>query len=431
MKAFLIYITEVNICLAALAVAYHAALRRTPRFVLNRIVILAGIAGAFALPAAPVPAISFSGGASSSALFLNLPQIIVADSGDAVSDGFPTGAVFWLFAIYLAGAVGFGLYFLRSFVLTIHKCRNAVPAEGGIRVAVLPENTQAASFFHILFLPRALRSENAALIRAHEMVHIREWHTADLLVTEILKVMCWFNPAAHYLRRAAEINNEFRADLVAAETASDKRTYGQVLIAEALGVNHSLLAHQFLKPEILKTRVAMLTRKAHRKNALNYLALIPAAAFVIFVHGCTEHEAEMPDEQEKTQRVNSNTDIEMIEDAVSIPQKGNDGIYTVVETMPEFPGGFPALMVFLGEEMKYPEGAKADGAEGTVFVSFVIDEEGLTKDPKVLNAAETDERLAAEALRTVGMMPAWAPGEQAGEKVAVKYNLPVRFQLSE
>lgn len=432
MKAFLLYIGEVNIYLTVLAAVYYLFLRRSPRFVLNRAILLTGIAAAFALPAVPAPHFLFAEGAGPAPGFLRLPEIAVGGEENMLhSEHFFSRPVFWLFAIYLAGVIGFGLHFFRRLLHTLRQCRQAVRSEDGIRRVTLSENMQAASFFRTLFLPSRLRDENEALIRAHEAVHMRERHTADLLFTEIVKIISWFNPAAHYLSAAAEMNNEFRADRVAAAAARDKITYGKVLIAEALGANHSLIAHPFLKPETLKTRIAMLTRKTDRKSALNYLAIIPALALAVFVHSCTEAEPEMPDQKTEASESKKNPDIRMIEDSVPIPQKGEDGIYTVVEDMPEFPGGFSALMAFLGEEMKYPEGAKDDGAEGTVFISFTIDEEGLTKDPVVLNAAVVDERLAAEALRTVGKMPAWTPGRQAGEKVSVKYNLPVRFQLAE
>lgn len=431
MNTFLLYIAEVNIYLIILASVYRLFLRRTPRFVLNRVVILAGITAAFTLPAAPAPNFLSSVGAVSATGFLRLPELVVGEADAVRSEPYFLRPLFWIFMIYLAGVIGFGLRFFQRLLHTLRKSRHAVRCEEGIRTVILPENTQAASFFRILFLPRRLSEENEPLIRAHEAVHMREWHTADLLFTEIVRTICWFNPAAHYLSSAAEINNEFRADHVAASTARDKITYGKVLIAEALGAGHSLLAHQFLKPEILKTRIAMLTRKKRRDNALNYLALIPALALSVFVHSCTETETETPDAKTESKKAKEDLEIKMIRDGVPIPQKGEDGIYTIVETMPEFPGGFSALMAFLGEEMKYPEGAKADGSEGTVFISFTIDEEGLTKNPVVLNAGDIDERLAAEAMRTVGMMPTWTPGEQAGEKVAVKYNLPVRFKLAE
>ena len=102
-------------------------------------------------------------------------------------------------------------------------------------------------------------------------------------------------------------------------------------------------------------------------------------------------------------------------------------IFIVVESMPEFPGGEPALHRYLGENIKYPQMAKESGIQGRVFVTFVVERDGSVTDVKVLRGigGGCDE----EAVRVVKGMPKWSPGKQRGKPVRVQFNLPVKFTL--
>jgi periplasmic protein TonB len=102
-------------------------------------------------------------------------------------------------------------------------------------------------------------------------------------------------------------------------------------------------------------------------------------------------------------------------------------IFTVVESMPEFPGGFQELYNFLGNNIKYPVMAKESGIQGRVFVTFVVERDGSITDVRIIRGigGGCDE----EAIRVVESMPKWQPGKQRGKPVRVQYNLPVRFTL--
>ena len=102
-------------------------------------------------------------------------------------------------------------------------------------------------------------------------------------------------------------------------------------------------------------------------------------------------------------------------------------IFMVVESMPAYPGGEPALYAFLAENIKYPQMAKESGIQGRVFVTFVVERDGSVTDVRVLRGigGGCDE----EAIRVVKSMPKWTPGKQRGKSVRVQYNLPVKFTL--
>ncbi|NCC73397.1 MAG: energy transducer TonB [Sphingobacteriia bacterium] len=102
-------------------------------------------------------------------------------------------------------------------------------------------------------------------------------------------------------------------------------------------------------------------------------------------------------------------------------------IFTVVESMPEFPGGDAARMKFLQENIKYPQLARESGIQGTVYVTFVVETNGGVTDVRVLRGigGGCDE----EAVRVIQSMPKWIPGKQRGKPVRVQFNMPIRFTL--
>jgi protein TonB len=144
-------------------------------------------------------------------------------------------------------------------------------------------------------------------------------------------------------------------------------------------------------------------------------------------------EEEQPPPQEKLEEVQASTDthegtgeeVAPPPEVVADPDAGK--IFTVVEEMPQFPGGGEAaLLQYLRTNIKYPPMARENGIEGTVYVTFVVDKDGKVKEPKLLRGVTG---LDEEALRVIGHMPDWKPGKQNGRTVAVQYNLPVRFTL--
>ncbi|MBA4055045.1 MAG: hypothetical protein C0490_10060 [Marivirga sp.] len=86
------------------------------------------------------------------------------------------------------------------------------------------------------------------------------------------------------------------------------------------------------------------------------------------------------------------------------------------------------MVKFLQKNMKYPAVARRMSIEGSVFVSFVIDKEGVLSDIQVIKgiSAECDK----EALRVIKLMPPWKPGKQNGKAVRCRFVLPVKFKLA-
>lgn len=108
-------------------------------------------------------------------------------------------------------------------------------------------------------------------------------------------------------------------------------------------------------------------------------------------------------------------------------------IFTIVEQMPEFPGGESELLKYLSQNITYPELARDANTQGMVFITFIINEDGSVSDAKVLKGITGPgaKECAIEALRVINSMPNWTPGKQNGKGVRVQYNLPINFKMIE
>ena len=100
---------------------------------------------------------------------------------------------------------------------------------------------------------------------------------------------------------------------------------------------------------------------------------------------------------------------------------------TVVQKIPEFPGGWSAFMQWLTKNLKYPESAQKNKVQGTVVVSFIVNKDGSIASTKVSTSA--DPVLDAEALRVMKMMPKWKPGMDRNKVCRTMIAVPVVFKL--
>lgn len=102
-------------------------------------------------------------------------------------------------------------------------------------------------------------------------------------------------------------------------------------------------------------------------------------------------------------------------------------VYSVVEQMPNFPGGEEALMKFINEHIKYPQSALEQGTQGTVMLRFVVTSTGDIGEVQILKGLDPD--CNNEAIRVVKSLPKFNPGMQQGRPVSVWYTIPVRFVI--
>lgn len=202
------------------------------------------------------------------------------------------------------------------------------------------------------------------------------------------------------------------------------------------------LTNNFIRPKLLKNRIAMLYKNRNSNWALGKYA---ATALIVgtvslLAASCGQEskkdaqdtlQTQTPDAKATALSQGNDTERQKIEDRfITNYGSGLDSVYTVVRTNPEFPGGVRALYQFVEKNMRYPESARKARVEGKVFLTFVVNSDGSLQNIEVLKGMGfgTDP----EAIRLVKSMPRWNPGvREDGQKVNVKFNLPIGFDLPE
>ena len=101
--------------------------------------------------------------------------------------------------------------------------------------------------------------------------------------------------------------------------------------------------------------------------------------------------------------------------------------YTMVEQMPQFPGGEKELLSYIAKNLHYPTVAAENGVQGKVFIRFVVSALGTVEGVEVIRSL--DPYCDKEAMRVVAALPQWIPGKQNGRNVPVYYTLPIIFKL--
>ena len=114
--------------------------------------------------------------------------------------------------------------------------------------------------------------------------------------------------------------------------------------------------------------------------------------------------------------------------AAELVKEQVEPVYTVVEKMPEFPGGVVDMFKFIRETLQYPVDAQELGVQGKVICQFVVNIDGSLSDIEVSRSSGFPS-LDVEAVRIIKAMPKWLPGENRGEYVRVRFTAPITFRL--
>ncbi|MFZ4520539.1 MAG: TonB family protein [Bacteroidales bacterium] len=437
MHTLVIYMVESAVCVSALYAVYWFFLRRDTFFHLNRFYLLAMVLFSLVAPLLPYH-FAQTGPVASVAVLLE-PVIITPEKVEqSLMDHLQwAGAVM---VVYLTGAAVFLLRFLVQLIQLYRLTRRfGFHDQQGRHIVPVDKGYSPFSFFNFVYINNASAPEESLqTILDHEQVHIRQWHSADLILIELVTILQWFNPVIWLAGREMKSIHEYLADEGVLQNGISRQRYQQMILNESMGIQVNNLANNF-NVSILKKRIAMMTKSKSKNWARSKVLLaLPALLALLFLLTARSYSnpdvlndavnavvapvhlvpAPHPVVQEKQKKESQ------IKFVAPVVQRE---VFTVVEKEPSYPGGQEGRIKFLVENIKYPEKAVKDGVMGTVYVTFVVEKDGAVTNVKVLRGIGSgcDE----EAIRVVKMMPNWNPGEQKGKPVAVQYNLPIKFTL--
>ncbi|MBE0646340.1 MAG: M56 family metallopeptidase [Bacteroidales bacterium] len=419
------YLVQSSVCLAALYMVYWLFLRKDTFFTINRIYLL--LAGLFSLI---IPLFSFQFTASGSMapvmIFLE-PVLITPEKIESLA----ASHLSWMEAIgivYVTGVVIFSLRFLiQLFQLWLVIRRNGITRRENMRLIFVDKGYSPFSFFNMIFIREELsEDEQLEAILRHEQVHIRQYHSFDLILAEILTIVLWFNPFVWLLQRSLKSLHEFLADEGVMKFGFRMREYQQLIFDQTLGKQINNLTNNF-NVSLIKQRIIMMTKS--RSNAVARMKIVLALpAMLLALASFSSASAIYLTTPENSPLSGTTVSVEQPSAIQPSNAQKEDSVFTKVEKMPLFHGGNEELFSYLGKTIKYPAEAMKNGIEGTVFVTFVIEKDGSVTHVKILRGigGGCDE----ESLRVVQSMPKWTPGYSEGKAVRVSFNLPIKYKLA-
>ena len=350
--------------------------------------------------------------------------------------------------LYWGGVGILFIHFLSQLIGIIRlSCQCRTLKIGNINVHLLPNAQGPFSFFQWIFINPSIHNEQELdEILTHEFTHASQWHSLDIIVSEIACILCWFNPFAWLMKREIRTNLEYMADASVLANGYDSKAYQYHLLGLSPHKAAATIYNNFnVLP--LKKRIKMMNKKRTREiGRTKYLMFLPLAALLMIISNIeavartTKEIAleviEAVDTPIAKSTVATETlDIQSAELSLTITNPKDtiiptpeDVVFEVVEVMPEFPnGGMPGLMKYLGKNVKYPIEAHANNIEGRVVVHFIVNKDGSISNVGLTRSV--DPLLDKEAIRGISSVPKWKPGMQRGKAVRVKYTVPVMFRL--
>ena len=396
------------------------------------------------------------------------------------------GFIYWGIVAFLCGRF---LVQLSSILWLAHTSERVVIHE--TPVYALRKAAGPFSFFRMVFLhPESHSDKETDEILTHECTHVSQWHSIDVILSEMMCMACWFNPFVWLLKREVRHNLEYLADNTVIQSGYDSKSYQYHLLGLAHHQSVTTLYNSFNVLH-LKNRIMMMNKKRSpgivRTKYLIFIPLVGILMLLSNIEAVARLTVRLANEATVSNAMVTATGILVDETGqpligASVVVKGgkertitdrkgafslevpanailrcsyqgresqevlaadmtnnthlslssksremNEQVFTVVEKMPSFPGGDAELLKYIATNIKYPKESQDNGEQGRVICSFIVGRDGSVNNPEVLRGVTP--LLNEEAVRVINTMPRWNPGMQRGKAVAVKYTVPITVRL--
>jgi hypothetical protein len=276
MPELFLYLIKVNVSLILFCLAYFLVMRRLTYYKLNRVFLLGGI-----LLSSAYPLLDLSG------LLKESPKLILDVQRQLPPTLQQTSSAtdFWsvlLFCFWAGVAImGFNMLVRLCSLFKIH--RHSVPSRiNSHAVRLLKGGMSTFSFWNNIYLnPDQHQKEELAAILTHEQVHVKDFHTFDILLAELATVFYWFNPGAWLIRKAIKENVEFITDEKTLRIGIDRKAYQYSMLKASTGLHSSQLITNFNVTAAKRRIVMMNSKRTSPLYLLSYLLVLLSIVFVI------------------------------------------------------------------------------------------------------------------------------------------------------
>lgn len=492
MTSYLNFLIEANLCLLLFLAFYGSLLKKETDFYFNRFYILASLSFSILFPLFNLEGITGGNLLSSVGDAIPtywLPEFLLG-SEEALQNQ-NTGPTIWKMVlwIYVAGVITSALLFIIRFKQIFYLIRKVESFKWkSCRVATTTKNLPTFSFFHFIHIGQVHKlSENEVkIILRHEHIHVKSLHTVDILFTNILEIIFWFNPLIKKYKKILTQLHEFEADARSVEN-HDLSVYCNLLARVALESADFSIANHFNKSLTIK-RITMMQTLKSKIKIWKVAALTLAFPATFLIVACqdqvmedvgkvvdasamaTEYPVEVQSALTDLKKANPESKFNVLEmdeaglkDFEDLQLKSgappatlvnvnnqayvivestggvnnlNDRdtdsttneVLTVVEDYPTPQGGMEEFYKYIGSNMQYPAQARRLGVEGKVYIQFIVSKDGSIKDVKVIKGIGGG--CDKEAARVIAESENWIPGKQKGIPVDVRMVMPISFALN-
>ena len=471
-----LYTIKSAFVLGILYVPYTLLLRKEDFFRFNRLTLLGILALSIGLPLCNIPALSADNqpvvhAAQLQMIEIGIPIMQMADETDGPSH---TSSPTWfqvaslIFLLGMMTVLCLRLIQMGKMGSEIRKGSLWHSVEDGVDIHCHAGAVAPYSWLHHIVISLEDYEKNGHEIILHEKGHIHNLHSFDILLLTLVEMLQWWNPLVYMLGMSLRDVHEYEADDYVLHQGVSLRDYQNLLIRKAVGASSYTFANNF-NHSLTKKRITMMCKKKSnpwmRSKALYAVPMVAIAlsafATPAFVNPI-EKDMESGGTSSLTEgKVTNNFPIGQTDQQKkkgTAKMKG-DKVLDTCDKLPEFEGGQEQLMKLLQANVRYPETAQSMGVQGRIVVEFIVEKDGSVSDVKVCKkditpslesatvityADEEDKpkpteeelRKATKALEEETIRVArltsgkWTPGEQDGQKVRVKFSLPLTFRLN-
>lgn len=365
---------------------------------------------------------------------INLPTVFIGNQSqsDLIVDTISSSSFlwnfdlnWWLVAYCIITVIMLSLFIKKIYNIRSLKAISTIDIIGTYKIYTLPDNKEAFSFWDTIYLGNQLSDQEKKQIITHELVHLEEKHSLDLIWFELLKTIFWFNPLIYVYQSRTNSLHEFIADAKSITTLG-KRNYYEQLLNTVFQTKEIKFINQFFNHSLIKKRIVMLQKSKSKSIAkFKYLFIIPVIGSMLLYSSCS-------DETKTTEEIINNKNNLYETEEVPFMKLDKPPVLESCKDIAEL----EEQKKCMSEEIKKYVNQNFDieamepfalNGINRIYTRFKIDKTGKVIDVQV--RASVPE-LEKEAKRVVESLPKMIPGEYQGKKVGVLYSLPIIFKLN-
>lgn len=293
-----------------------------------------------------------------------------------------------------------------------------------------PKKGAAYSFFNTMVVDGEL--PESGIIIKHEKVHMREWHSADILLTELASIINWFNPVVYLYKNEIMHIHEFIADEEAATAMLSKSDYALLLFSNSLGVQPDQLSNNFFNNSLLKRRIIMLNKSKSRRTGLWKYGFSAPLFGIMLIFSAASVATEKTDLVASAEKLISPLKMEENPIVKSYPKmsekksdskmilKNSTAIRPKVSLRNENLQNFKALWNHFQKNIRYPASARQNKITGHEIVYFNV-QNGKISNVKIAKGLQND--IDNEVLRTFNLFKESVQAEDGNYSMAITFQL--------